>query len=274
MSTREDRPLPSFERPPLAEVAAGIQFAPLSLRLVDIAAVHQLYAADYPISVDQPPIMPAFETFGAAAPLQPPLFFPVAGPPWRTWFVSPDEEHVIQFQLDRLLANWRIRADGQPYPRYAQVKGRFVKALQKLIDFLDLKRLPGPQINQCELTYYNKIPLMPEETFADIERVIGGVDLAGRQRPGAPFTEAAFTVARVLSTSSGVHWGRLSVECAPGFEPNGRRVWNVNITVRGRPFDDRTDGVLLMLDTAHVEIVTTFANVTTTKMHQEWGRLR
>jgi uncharacterized protein (TIGR04255 family) len=274
MTPASEADLPSFRNPPLDEVAAGVQFTPTGLLLADIGAFHTRIKQDYPTALDAPPLPPSFETFGPA-PLQ--LgglgLLSIPGSPWRSWFVSSDDEHLVQLQKDRLLVNWRMRSGQRPYPRYPQLRRRFVAAARELVAFVSERGLPQLVPNQYELSYFNMIPIPPEGTFADIGQVIVGADLARRDRPGRQFTEIMFRAGRILTVEDGTPYGGLTVDCVPGVDLRGTKVWRLTITVRGRPVEAKIESVLESLDRAHIEIVTCFADLTTERMQEAWGRV-
>jgi len=261
--------LPSYKRPPLDEVAAGIQFKPINFRLVDVGAFHRLIASEYPNAVDAPPMGPTFETFSPVPlPFQMPFF---QGPAWRSWFLSAEEDFVIQLQPDRLLTNWRTRPGVKPYPRYQEVRRRFVEAAEVLSGFLLSCNLPPVQPNQCELTYFNKIGVPENASFADLAVFLRGIQ-SGKET--SAFSDIQFKASRTLSGGRGAPVARLTVEGIPLLDEAGQKRWGLNITVRGRPITDTLEGSLELLDRAHVEIVRCFDEITTENMHRSWGKVQ
>lgn len=128
--------LPDFSKPPLAEVVLGIQFSPVpAYSSVDARQVWELFKEAFPVVEERPLLAPQFETFGGAnRPSS--LGFHVGPPPVgsRLWFLSQDANHLIQFQSDRFLTNWRNGPNLQPYPRFEVIADSFERNLQILAD--------------------------------------------------------------------------------------------------------------------------------------------
>lgn len=263
--------LPSFSDPPLDEVAADMQFDTLPLKAADVGLFHDLISDEYPITLDLPALPPAFETAGPVfvAPIQ--LGFGAGLLP-RSWFVSADDEHVVQFQADRLIVNWRMRPGGGAYPRYAQVKQRFVDAHDALTRFVHKKGYPGIIPNQCSLAYFNKVPLPDDAGWGDIQRLLRGMRLDSGPEWSAQFADLLLVLRRELNDKPQGGFGRLQIECRPTQIDVTKRAWALNLTVRGRPDTADLDGALGFFDMAHVEIVTCFTAITTSAMHELWGR--
>ncbi len=265
--------LPSFSEPPLDEVAADMQFVALPLKAADVGSFYDLIADEYPITLDLPALPPSFETVGPVfgAPFQ--IGFGTSLLP-RSWFISTNDEHLVQFQADRLIVNWRMRPAGGAYPRYAEVKQRFMSAQEALTQFAHKKGYPGIVPNQCSLAYFNKIPLPQDAGWGDLHQLLRGMRLdCGREWNGQ-FSDTHLLLRRELQNQPGGAFGRLQVECKPIQIDVTQRAWALNLTVRGRPATADLDGVLGFFDMAHVEIVTCFTAVTTDAMHETWGRQR
>jgi uncharacterized protein (TIGR04255 family) len=263
--------LPSYSRPPLDEVAADMQFTTLPVKAVDIGAFHALIAADYPRSLDVPPLPPSFETVGPA--MAPPFAINFGNDLLpRSWFISDDGEHVVQLQSDRLIVNWRMRPHGRPYPRYAEVRQRFVAAHEALTKFVHQKGYPEAMPNQCDLTYFNKIPLPDDAEWGDIHRLLRGMQLNTGSEWSGPFDNCHLVLRRVLQRDPEGALGRLQIECAPVQMNVTEKAWTLNVTVKGRPAKPDFSAVLDFFDMAHIEIVTCFTAITTEAMHEQWGR--
>jgi len=269
----QDLSLPSYSNPPLDEVAADMQFATLPLKAVDVGAFHALIEADYPNSLDVPPLPPTFETVG-----------PGFAPPFainmrtdllpRSWFVSSDDEHVVQFQADRLIVNWRMRPAGGAYPRYPEVRRRFVAAYEALVRFVHRRGYPDIVPNQCDLTYFNKVPLPEGVTWGEIHQLLRGMELRTGPEWTEGFEDYQMALGRSLPLQPQGALRRLLVECRPVQTGPTQKAWALNVIVRGRPGADNLNGVLKFFDMAHIEIVNCFTAITTETMHTEWGRQR
>jgi uncharacterized protein (TIGR04255 family) len=268
-----DPHLPSFAQPPLDEVAAGMQFAPLPMKTADVGAFYALFAKEYPNTLDVPPVPPTFETFGSVtAPVFP--FNVAVGLLPRSWFVSSNDEHVIQLQPDRLLVNWRMRPSGGAYPHYPEVKRRFLAASEVLLEFGRQRDFPAVSPNQCELSYFNKIPLPQGAEWADLGRIFRGMELTPGPEWSGRFSDGHLLLRTELRQHDQSPFGRLMIECMPAQIDLSQKAWALNVTVRGRPESGDLPGVIAFLDMAHVQIVTCFTAITTKEMHAIWGRER
>jgi uncharacterized protein (TIGR04255 family) len=267
----QEHRLPSFSAPPLDEVAADMQFDALPLKAADVGAFHDLIADEYPITLDLPALPPSFETVGLTfgAPFQ--VGFGVSLLP-RSWFISANDEHLVQFQADRLIVNWRMRPAGGAYPRYDEVKRRFVDAQEALTRFVHKRGYPGINSNQCSLAYFNKIVLPENAEWGDLHQLLRGMQLHNGPEWGGKFADSHLLLRRELPGLPEGAFGRLQVELRPMQIDVTQRAWALNLTVRGRPATTDLDGVLGFFDLAHVEIVTCFTAITTDVMHKIWGR--
>ena len=265
------RALPTFRKPPVFEVALGVQFTAPQLGVVHVGGFHRRIRDHYPRVVQVPPIPPSFEVFlpvpnsgGPAGPVG--IALPSSSTFPRQWFISEDDEHLVQFQSDRLLVNWRKGEGARPYPRYSEVRRRFTEALGAFQDFMHEDVGAAFVPNQCEATYLNRIPVE---------------DAAGWGRPGrwvrlwnddVEETEAVqFSVNRLLKASDGNPYARLTISAEGGVTTAGPAIM-LNLLVRGRPLEADTAGVLAFLDRARETIVTRFAALATDEGNRVWER--
>lgn len=267
-----DPTLPSYARPPLDEVAADLQFTPLPIKATDVGAFHSLIADEYPTSNDVPYLPPSFETEGV--PQAFPFALNMSGSLLpRSWFISQDDEHVVQFQPDRLIINWRLRPNGGAYPRYPEVRRRLVAAHEALTIFVHRRGYPDIMPNQCDLTYYNKVPLPEGTTWGDVHKLLKGITINPIVPQQEQFSDCQLSFRRLIRDESAASFRRLQVECGPIQIAMDRKLWALNISVKGRPAVANMSAALSFFDTAHTEIVRCFAAITTENMQQEWGRL-
>lgn len=263
--------LPSFRNPPVFEVVLGMQFAAPQLGAVHVGGFHGRIKQSYPKVVQVPAIPPSFEVFlpapapgGASGSVGIPMPAIAAFP--RQWFISEDDEHLVQFQADRLLVNWRKGEGDRPYPRYSEVRHRFTAAFEAFQDFMreDVGAAFVP--NQCEVSYLNRIPIEHP---------------SGWGRPGrwvrlwnddAEETEAVqFSVNRLLKTPNGQPYGRLTISAEGGVTEAGPAIM-LNLLVRGRPLGSGPSEVLAFLDNARETIVTRFAAIASDEANRVWER--
>jgi uncharacterized protein (TIGR04255 family) len=271
----DEAPLPRFRKPPVSEVAVGVQF-PSALNPVHLGLYYQRVKAEFPKVQVQPPIPPTFETFGAAPivafggiPLHAISFQP------RIWFISVDDDFLIQLQSDRLVFNWRGDLLGSQYPHFEKVYAGFSKAFDQLEALAEAEGIAAAiSVNQCEVTYVNPLPTAntgvsisePQKIFRIWSGTLG-------HEWQEPQEDLSLTVRYRLNDSSGQPFGRLtavvvSSSAAPHIAPG----FQLEMTARGLPLGAGREGVASFHDQGHRAIVKTFAALTTPEMHKLWER--
>ena len=150
------RELPDYKRPPVTEVAVSIQFA----RLQGLTAAHiGLYWAKikdaFPNVMEQPPIVHMVENPEAEYKFEPFLSQMPDLP--RIWFTDKTGTALIQVQRDRFVYNWRRVKDSDEYIRFPAIKKKFLLRWGEFSSFLKEQGISDPQVDQCELTYVNRI---------------------------------------------------------------------------------------------------------------------
>ncbi len=252
MATREGPgPAPvSFGRPPVTEVAIGVQFAAVPNLAGPLAG--SLWASwrdDYPTVTEQPWLSawPSLDQQGMWV-----QFGPSVGV--RTWFLDASQDNVLQLQNDRLIANWR-RVSGTPYPRYPEVRGRFARAW---VDVMALaKELTGvpPIADQVEVSYINTVSASPSAALRGWSDLFGGVDVS----------DVAASFSQEVS-AAGTNLARATTTVNASSQPESPL--NLTISVRAAVVDPQDP--LSAVDGAHDVIVRRFATITSLAMHQEW----
>src|SRR5260221_1257895 len=149
-------PLPSFKNPPVNEVICGVTFKPIAKLLAPhLGILWSKFRSEYPTCLEVDTLLPVVEHFDAEETGAPD--FSVASLP-RMWFVSKDQNAIVQVQRDRLLHNWRKVRPSDEYPRYSVVKEKFSQRCQEFLTFLAENELGGLDPIQFEMTYLNHIP--------------------------------------------------------------------------------------------------------------------
>ena len=262
--------LPDYERPPLHEVVLGVQFSPpRQYQHIYALEIWELFRQEFPKIKQQLPLSPSFETFGR----------PQTGrhiehriiqelPPPRYWFLSEDEDEIIQFQNDRLLHNWRkIETKEKPYPHFENILPKFENELFALEAYLD--KWSGQKMNmtQCELSYISHILLTEEEHGGSIDKWIRLVNLENTE-----IEDFSFRFRKQLNDDTGQPFGRLIGECSTGINLKDETLLRLELTVRGAPNEPTASAALEFLLNGREIIVNCFDNITTEFAHREWGR--
>src|ERR1039457_1021573 len=145
---------PHFAKPPVVEVACGVQFEGLEQwRTPHYGQFWAEIKQDYFDTEDHQPLarvrldpVPVFEPHWSPVP-----------PLRRVFFIKPPGNFLIQLQQNRLLHNWRKVSDGDEYPRFDAAFERFIWAWERFNEFLPSVSLPSPKPEIWELTYINHI---------------------------------------------------------------------------------------------------------------------
>jgi uncharacterized protein (TIGR04255 family) len=244
----------------------GVQFGtPNEFCATHFAGVHDLFKREFPRVVDQPRLPPQFETFGGDAGSNMQFEFGPMPLRNRLWFVSEDDSHLLQFQDDRLLLNWRKRSHSADYPRYGAISASFVNYLEMLSQHFNEVLKTRMAINQAEISYINVIEV---DGFERASSWLSIVDFSILKPEGLSLTcsEVEFDDGRPM--------GRLTTEIQSAFHSQKRtKALRLGLTFRGAPFDDTIDSAKALIDWGREKIVNRFCAMTTADAHRQWGRV-
>ena len=273
-----DVELPSFKRPPIGEVALGVQFEDLNgLDARHVGAIADAFKSRFPVYSAQGPLNPQIERFdGLPTGVQ--FGFTMVAPPVfpRLWLMKDDGTELVQIQRDRLMHNWRRAAPDTTYPRYAALREQFREDWRLVAGIAAGVNGSELRTTQCEVSYVN---LIEQEGVggncaypSDIFSFLGDSSLHAVNSAFENVTYAHSSI--VTSKNSGAPArGRFYIELGTGMSnPTGARVFQLSLTVRGAPQAGGLDGALAFCDFAHEVIVRSFAELTTPKMHAKWER--
>ncbi len=258
----------------MSEVALGVQFSPI-LNPVHLGLYYQKVKSRFPKMQVQPPILPAFETFGTSGtglPFGLPTFggSAVVGP--RMWFMSDDDNLLIQLQSDRLLFNWRGGVQGSPYPHFDAVQAQFTNALDTLETLVEGEKM-SIVVNQCEVLYIN--PILTSNTgvsTSDPQKIfrVWGAELGPEWQE--PLDDLSLSARYRLKDGAGNPFGRLTVAVASGLAADQSTAFQLELTARGLPQGAGREGIAAFHNRGHRAIVRCFAAITTPEMHKLWER--
>lgn len=261
--------LPDFTDPPLVEVLLGVQFEPApGITSVHMKDVWDLYRNQFPKIQEYSSLPPRFETFGGIN-LQPPVqIFPtIGGLGRRLWFLSADEDRLLQFQPDRFIANWRKHPSPTTYPRFESIAESYKSNLDALNSYFQKQFSYELRINQSELTYINYIPV---EEFTDIGKwfSLWHNVVASIESLNAIFTE-------VIHDNTNKPFARLVHSIHTVYATGGtQKAFNLSLVFRGKPENSNISSAMDFLVQARESIVKRFAEITTTDAHRAWGRTK
>lgn len=264
MSTNRPSDLPEYVNPPITEVAMGIQFDPAN-------GYQQIYARDlwkqfearFPVVVEQPALPPTFETFGTPSGGNMKFNVVTGASHDRYWFISSDEQNLIQFQQDRFLHNWRKIDDNEhEYPRFDPMIANFSDEIDCLDEFLRQFDTEPISINQCELTYVNRINI---DDVSPEQKIFNFFSLDTLNAENFSFRSN-----KEIHNSKGEPVARLITEISTALHKN-KKVIHLSNIVRGTPDGTDKQSALDFLLEARRLIVNNFTDITTEYAHKIWG---
>ena len=259
--------LPDFERPPLEEVVIDLQFEQVpGYTIAHALDIRAMFRQGFPNIQTQPLLPPNFETFGGTR-LQsgPSIQLAIASSDPRLWLVSADENHLLQLQNDRFIANWRKGANEAVYPRFESIIAAFEQNFVKLNDYF-AAQLGGPlKVKQAEVAYHN---LVEVDDFAQTGKWFSF------WATGALKVEAvAAKFSEVLVDDAGGPWARLHHELQSVHSTDGeQKALRLALTVRGKPQQQDLSSAVEFVARGRAAIVTRFSEITTSEAHKKWGR--
>lgn len=261
--------LPKFRKPPVSEVAVGVQFRTPELTPVHLGLYYQRVRTRFPVVQVLPPLAPVFELFGPAPTLS--LSFPVAGP--RMWFITSEGTALIQLQTGRLFFNWRGGVNGGLYPHFDAVREEFLRALDELEVLAIDENLGSVSADQCEVVYVNPLPANATGvSVSEPERIFRTLSGHSGSEWSKKLEDVALNVRYRFDDADGNPFGRLTVALTSGWAADGSLGFQLELTARGRPLGPGREGIIAFQDYAHDAIVRCFTGLTTPDMHERWER--
>lgn len=274
MSETQHR-LPDFANPPVIEVALSVQFEPLSvLRTPHFGLLWSEFRREFPRIEEHPPRAAVIEQFGIPRPPKMDVRVEVGLPIPQCRFLNEKGTELIQVQQDRFVHNWRKVGGGDEYPRYEFVKRRFEEELGTFRQFLAREGLGELVPNQCEVTYVNHII-----SGAGWERhgELGNILTVWTTRYSDTFLlgpeDIGHRIRYIIPGADGSPLGRLLVGIDPAYRTeDDRPIYVLILTARGRPIGEGIEGALGFLDIGREWVVRGFTSLTSSRMHEVWGR--
>lgn len=191
----------------------------------------------------------------------------------RVHFLNQQRTELLQVQRDRFLHNWRKVGHGDNYPRFERMIATFESGFKKFIDVIDREKL-GPVVpNQCEVSYFNQIPIPEGETIWS-QFAVTFPDAAGNTRIeglGTP-EDARFALRYIVSADDGSALGRVIVVAEPARRADGVTIIQFTLTARGKPATADVGGVLDFLNNGRLLLNRAFKMLTSAEMQKRWGK--
>jgi uncharacterized protein (TIGR04255 family) len=270
--------LPQWETPPIDEVAISIQFNDIpGFKVVHYGELAERFQKiGLTQHEDKSAIAASFEVFGKrVVPAQ--FRFQAVNVPFpRVWYMSEDKHRLVQVQPDRFIYNWRkVEGEGK-YPQFSDVLPAFWGRCQEFQTFLTDKGLSPLSPNQCELSYFNNIPIQDGETyhqaFARVFRFWEALSIASLSSGGSLQQDAGnFNLTYIVRSNDSTPLARIhsSVQAA---ERGNRPVIRFSLVFRGPWTKDVGQELMDFFGFGREAIVRLFDAMITEQMHAQWGR--
>lgn len=272
----QQKRFPEFENSPLIEVVLGAQFAtPQKYEQIYAGDVWKLFRDEFPKVQEHPPLEPIFELFGPEDRASSGKLNIITGASHdRFWFLTQNEDQLLQFQQDRLLHNWRkVGIAVSTYPRFESIIVKFEQELRRLEEFFStlVPQTLATQtlaINQCDITYINHVSIEREED-AKASKWLRFVNFNTNDPDdfSLKFREV------ILDDIEQKPQGRFSFE-ASSARSDGKPIIVIALTVRGTPQNGDIDSALQFITKGRELIARRFIELTTERAHQIWGMIK
>ena len=275
-----NNPIPSFKSPPLNEVFLGVQYEPIeAFDITTYGTLWEKFRDHFPKVEHHMPLEPSFERIGARVRSPNDLSrFKIeqfaSSPMPRAWFVNENEQELVQIQTDRFIRNWRRLDNANVYPRYEEhMRSEFLDNLKVLDGFYQENNMGELKPNQCDLSYINHIDAdKPHSMLSD---VFLGWSNEYDLSEIADIEDVQLNMKHIVKDSSGEFVGRLYVKVQPAIKvSNEKPIFLIELTIKGRPLGEGSDGVMNFMDMGREKIVRAFTKMTTSEMHDIWVRER
>lgn len=265
--------LPDYERPPVIEVACGIQFVPLTrFQATALGLFWQTIRDEYTEVQEMAPLPQIIEQLSSVSEPTDAKIEMFGIPPLpRMFFLHKESCWLMQVQRDRFLHNWLKERDEYSYPHYPLIYERFWKAWERFLLFCNDEKIESPVVNQLEITYINHIPVgQGWETLADLGNVFRDIGWIGSDRFLPPPESAGLRLTFLLPDSQ----GRLHVSVKHAVRVSDKQpVLLCELTARGLPDKKDVTAIKNWFGLGREWIVRGFADIMNIDVQKEqWGR--
>jgi uncharacterized protein (TIGR04255 family) len=255
----KERTLPSFENPPVQEVAAAVRFSNLTLKTADFGTFWSTVKDTYPQVDDMQPLFDESD-FGLQVGL--PLLR-------RVRMSTADEQFSLQIQSNRLITNWRKTTAKVEYPRFPAVFAEFRSQLDRFSSFYESIYAHMPEASNFELTYVNEFPLGGNTPFASMDKYLRSSSWC-EVTVGILPEPSAFNLAWAFEMPDGN--GQMLVTVNPAKRTDGRDVVLFVLKCTSATSKQSVASADGWFDLAHEWIVRGFSDLTTEAAHDLWKR--
>ena len=262
----------SFRSPPVVEVVAAVALD--GMAGPEVAPLLGAYWRErlrsrFPRLEQQPPYSPTIEEFPRAGPFGQ-MQWNVGVPQTRLWAMTHDGTELLQLQPGWFACNWRKVQPRDQYDRWPARRDSFATWFGDLAEYMSREGLPELHIRQCEVTYINHV--RPGQAWSDHGQLAHVLNLSLGAPAEYPLEQVSAEFQFVLKRDE-EPYGRLHVRVLPAYDQDRKTpLYVLELTARGAPLGQGLPGALSFMDAGRLAINTTFASMTTSTMHEEWGR--
>jgi hypothetical protein len=262
------RVLPDYKNPPVTEIIAAAQFAPVPLSGIEHIVALGREFADWKV-IEAPPAIPPMSE-GPAGQELPQAFLAFGNPPVRVLLATDDGRWVAQFQQDRVAVHERKISERPSFrnvaPQLSEVAGRVSQALG--VELFSDDHWP----DMVEVIYENRIAAADGgwTNFGDLYRVLRLLNEGAGDAPYDTVEQVAVGFSYALREGEALA-GRLRVAADPQYDSDGGAVLGLRLVSRRFVGDA---GLERVMAACHADIVSAFTAITTPHMHEQWERYR
>jgi|SRR5271155_76335 uncharacterized protein (TIGR04255 family) len=252
-----------FQRPPVAETALGVVFAPLSgWSVIHFGLVWERFRERYPVTEMKMAGGPGELRITSAEGID------IAALPIKAMFIDPSGNQLVQIQRNAFIRNWRQTEQSTEYEHYENVRPLFKRDWQTFCEFLEVEKLGQIDVMQCEVTYINHLIRGQEwKSFDDVSRIFRIWSNASAESLRASQMVSFMTVFELPENA-----GTLQVALQPGIRKrDSKEIIQFSLTATGKPAGSSLGDILKWFDLGHIAVVTSFRDLTTPEMHRHWG---
>lgn len=261
MGNGDSRGSPDYKAPPVIEVACGISFETIEkFRGHHLGLFWQKIRDGFPVVEHASRLDITPEDLVDMA-----KYFP------RIWFISEEQNRLIQLQDDKFFFNWRRTQEEEPYPRYRAIMEAFQTNLRIYESFLEEEDLGPIRPKACELTYINHIPKGEGwESFSDLNSIFRDLTWDSGKRFLPPPKGLGGQAIFALPDGK----GDLNILLQQGSrKADNHPMLILRISARGLGDDKSMDAAWEWFDVAHEWIVCGFTDLTVPTIQNDiWHR--
>jgi uncharacterized protein (TIGR04255 family) len=269
--------LPSYRKPPVTEVVAGLTFKRLEglTTPLIVEAWRTKYAEKFPNVQEQPQYVPPTESFDfpeIPSRLSIAVELPAATSP-RFWFVSSDQQALVQLQGNWFACNWRKVRPEAEYGRWHTIRAEFERQFNNFLDFCKERSLGKVEVEQTEVTYVNHIdPGSAWDSLAEMDKVVRIMGMHDRDLLPVDAEQMTLRATYRIADAT-VKAGRLHVSVDPGLKMQDMRpLIAMTLTGRSTPISADPSDAVSSMDVSRDWIVRCFTAITTEAAHKQWER--